>query len=128
MQAFANYIIYLLMSGVFLTVFFLIYTWVTPYDEMLLIRQGNTAAALSLGGAIIGFSLTLASCILHTSNYQSFAMWSLGAVVVQLVAFLVFTRCLSMSREHIESNNAAFGGLLGAIALAVGTLNAAAIS
>ncbi|MBI1891916.1 MAG: DUF350 domain-containing protein [Burkholderiales bacterium] len=116
------------MSGVFLTVFFLIYTWVTPYDEMLLIRQGNTAAALSLGGAIIGFSLTLASCILHTSNYQSFAMWSLGAVVVQLVAFLVFTRCLSMSREHIESNNAAFGGLLGAIALAVGTLNAAAIS
>ena len=128
MPAFANYIIYLLLAGVFLVLFFVVYTRVTPYDEVLLIRQGNTAAALSLGGSILGFSLTVASCILHTSTYLSFAGWTAGALVVQLIAYLVFTRCLSMSKDHIESNNTAFGGLLGAISLAVGAINAACIS
>ena len=128
LPAFANYMIYLLLSGVFITVFFIIYTRVTPYDEVLLIRQGNTAAALSLGGALLGFSLTLASCILHTSNYVNFAMWTLAALVVQLIAYLVTTRCMSMAKDHIESNNTVFGGLLGVIAVAVGTINAAAIS
>lgn len=123
-----NYVTYLLLSGVFLTLFYVIYTRVTPYDELLLIRQGNTAAALSLSGSIIGFSLTLASSALHTNTYASFAGWTLGALVVQLLAYLIFTRCMSMSKDHIESNNTAFGGLLGAISLSVGAINAACIS
>jgi putative membrane protein len=128
LPAFANYLIYLLLSGVFLVLFFVVYTRVTPYNEVLLIRQGNTAAAFSLGGAILGFSLAIASCILHTSTYLTFAAWTAGALVVQLVVYLVTTRCMAMSKEHIESNNVAFGGLLGTIALAVGAINAACIS
>ena len=31
-----------------------IYIKITPYDEIKLIRGGNTAAAISLSGAIIG--------------------------------------------------------------------------
>jgi putative membrane protein len=31
-----------------------IYTAITPYREITLIRDGNTAAAISLGGAILG--------------------------------------------------------------------------
>lgn len=128
LPAFANYLIYLALAGVLLTVFFVIYTRVTPFDEVLLIRQGNTAAAFSLGGAIIGFSLTVVSAIMHTTGYVQFLAWAAAALVVQLTAYLVMDRCIKMSREHIESGNVAYGGLLGAIAVSVGAINAACIS
>jgi putative membrane protein len=113
---------------VLLVFFFVIYTRVTPYDEVQLIRQGNNAAALSLGGAILGFSLTIASAIMHTSRLPEFVAWAVGALVVQLIAYAVTTKCMVISKEHIESGNSAFGGILGAISLAVGAINAACIS
>lgn len=128
LPAFANYLIYLALAGILLTVFFVIYTRVTPFNEVLLIRQGNTAAAFSLGGAIIGFSLTVVSAIMHTTGYVQFIAWAGAALVVQLVAYLVMERCMAMSKEHIESGNVAFGGLLAAISIAVGAINAACIS
>ncbi|OYO31602.1 DUF350 domain-containing protein [Janthinobacterium sp. PC23-8] len=123
-----NYLLHLLLAAVLLMAFFVIYTRVTPYNEVLLIRQGNQAAALSLGGALLGFSATIASSLMHTANYQQFFAWAFGAMVVQLLAYLVTTRLLRMSKDQIESNNTAFGGLLGAIALAIGAINAACIS
>lgn len=128
MAAFASYLIYLLVAGLLMLVFFVIYTRITPFNEVLLIRQGNAAAALSLGGAVLGFSLTLASCIFHTSAIPSFLAWASGALLVQLATYLITTRLMSMSREHIESNNVAFGGFLAAISLSVGAINAACIS
>ncbi|MFX5793768.1 hypothetical protein ABTD98_22115, partial [Acinetobacter baumannii] len=64
-----------------------------------------------------GFSLTIASSILHTNDYQQFFAWAAGALVVQLLAYLVTTRGLRISREHIETDNVAFGGLMGTISL-----------
>ncbi|NBV16541.1 DUF350 domain-containing protein [Janthinobacterium sp.] len=123
-----NYLIHLLLAAALLIVFFIIYTRVTPYDEVLLIRQGNQAAALSLGGAMLGFSATVASSLMHTADYQQFFAWAFGAMLVQLLAYVVTTRLLRMSKDQIESNNSAFGGLLAAISLSIGAINAACIS
>ncbi|ATD59047.1 putative membrane protein [Janthinobacterium sp. 35] len=128
MPAILNYLIHLLLAAGLLIVFFIIYTRVTPYKEVLLIRQGNQAAALSLGGALLGFSATIASSLMHTADYQQFFAWAFGAMVVQLLAYVVTTRLLRMSKDQIESNNSAFGGLLGAISLSIGAINAACIS
>ena len=111
-----------------LAAFFVIYTRVTPADEVLLIRQGNHAAALSLGGAWIGFSITVGSALMHTANYQEFFAWAFGAMVVQVLAYAVTTRLLKMAKDQIESNNSAFGGLLGAISISIGVINGACIS
>jgi putative membrane protein len=123
-----NYVVHLVLATLLLVMFFMVYTRLTPYDEVLLIRQGNGAAALSLGGALLGFSMTIASSLLHTADYQQFFMWAFGAMVVQAVAYFCTTRMLRMSQDHIESGNAAFGGLLGAISLSIGAINAACIS
>ncbi|KAB8058157.1 DUF350 domain-containing protein [Janthinobacterium sp. FT14W] len=128
MPAILNYLIHLILAAGLLIVFFIIYTRVTPYDEVLLIRQGNHAAALSLSGALLGFSATIASSLMHTADYQQFFAWAFGAMVVQLLVYLVTTRLLHMSKDQIESNNSAFGGLLGAISLSIGAINAACIS
>ena len=123
-----NYLIHLILAAALLIAFFIIYTRVTPYNEVLLIRQGNHAAALSLSGALLGFSATIASSLMHTADYQQFFAWAFGAMVVQLLAYVVTTRLLRMSKDQIESNNSAFGGLLAAISLSIGAINAACIS
>ena len=128
MPAILNYLIHLILAAALLIAFFIIYTRVTPYNEVLLIRQGNHAAALSLGGALLGLSATIASSLMHPADYQQFVAWAFGAMVVQLLVYLVTTRLLRMSKDQIESNNSAFGGLLGAISLSIGAINAACIS
>ena len=63
-------------AGVFTLAFKLIYQWVTPYHERTLIRDGNTAAAIALGGALIGYVLPLASALSHTVSLMEFAAWA----------------------------------------------------
>ena len=128
MPAILNYLLHLATAVVLVLVFFIIYTRITPYNEVLLIRQGNHAAALSLAGALIGFSLTVTSALLHTTDWAHFAGWSAGALLVQVLVFNVTTRLLNMSKDQIEADNSAFGGLLGAISLSVGLVNAGCIS
>ena len=126
--AILNYLLHLGTAAALILVFFIIYTRITPYDEVLLIRQGNHAAALSLGGALIGFSITVSSALLHTTDWMQFAGWAAGALLVQVLVFNVTTRLLKMSKDQIEADNSAFGGLLGAISLSVGLVNAGCIS
>ena len=128
MPAILNYLIHLLLAAVLLAVFFVVYTRTTPANEVLLIRQGNQAAALSLGGALIGFSITVGSALMHTANYQEFFAWAFGAMLVQVLAYAITTRVLNMSKDQIEANNRAFGGLLGAISISIGVINGACIS
>jgi putative membrane protein len=126
--AILNYLIHLLSAAVLLAVFFAVYTRLTPFNEVKLIRQGNQAAALSLGGALIGFSITIGSALMHTTNYQEFTAWAIGAMVVQILAYAITTRALNMSKDQIEANNKAFGGLLCAISISIGVINGACIS
>lgn len=128
MPAILNYLIHLLLAAVLLAVFFKAYTSWTPFNEVLLIRQGNLAAGLSLGGALIGFSITIGSALVHTADYREFVMWAAGAMIVQMLAYAVTTRLLNMAKDQIEGNNAAFGGLLGAISISIGVINGACIS
>jgi putative membrane protein len=122
------YLLHLLTAVAMVLAFFVIYTRITPFDEVLLIRQGNQAAAFSLGGTLLGFSFTIASALWHTADYYQFLGWGAGGMLVQLLVFSVATTLLKMSKDQIEANNKAFGGLLGAISLSIGVINAGCIS
>ena len=128
MPAILNYLLHLATAIAMVMVFFVVYTRITPFDEVTLIRGGNQAAALSLGGTLIGFSLAIASALLHTPDYYQFLGWGAGAMLVQVLVFSIATRLLRMSKDQIEADNGAFGGLLGAISLSIGLVNAGAIS
>ena len=95
---------------------------------MVLIRQGNVAAALTLGGAMIGFSMTVASGLIHTDAIFSFLAWSAAAAAIQLLTYVLVTHLLHMSKQHIEGNNVAFGLLLASISISVGAVSAGALS
>jgi putative membrane protein len=122
------YLLHLVSGCVLMAVFFAIYTWITPFDEIALIREGNMAAALSLAGAVVGFCLTLASSVLHSDSYEMFLAWCTGAMVVQSAGYAVITRMLPQMNSAIEHNNAAMGALMGTASLALGIINAACLS
>ncbi|MDO8330921.1 MAG: DUF350 domain-containing protein [Fluviicoccus sp.] len=123
-----NYFIHLVAGLLFVSLFALVYTRVTPYDELKLIREGCTAAALSFSGALLGFVLTVASSITHSADFISFAIWAALAMAVQLAAFILISRLIPELEQSLCANNKAVGMLLGGVSLTFGIINAACLS
>ncbi len=109
--------------------FKVIYQFATPYQERTLIRQGNTAAAIALAGALIGYVLPLASALNHTVSILEFAAWATLAGVIQIVAFTA-VRMIALPdvKARIENGEVSIGVYLAGISIAVGLLNAACMS
>jgi putative membrane protein len=121
------YMAYVLSGLALLAIFFFIYTKVTPYREVQLLKHGNRAVAYFLSGAMLGFSATIASAIMTHSTFPSFLGWAAGALVVQLIVYVGLNRMFSDLGKHIEENNSAVGLMSGAMSLCAGIINAACL-
>jgi len=116
-------------AAVFFVAFKFVYQLVTPYHESDLIRQGNAAAAVSLGGALIGFVLPLASALSQTVSLPEFAAWALMAGVIQILSFLVVSRLVYKAlAARIEAGEMAAAIYMASISIGVGLLNAACMT
>ena len=116
-------------ASIFALAFKFVYQWVTPYDESALIKQGNVPAAITLGGAMIGYVLALASAVAHTTTLPELAAWALLAGVIQIVAFtLVRVLFLKDVKSRIEAGEMAPAIYLASINIAVGLINAASMT
>jgi putative membrane protein len=127
-NAVPSFLVYFALALVLLALFVVVYVRVTPYREFALIRQGNVAAAISLSGAILGFVMPLASAVAHSVNLVDMLAWSVVALVVQIVVYIVATRMLSHLREAIEAGVVAPAVLVATLAVSVGLLNAACLT
>lgn len=117
------------IACVLLAIFKWIYQISTPYDERELVAAGNVAAAVALGGAVIGFALPLASALTQTANPVEFTAWAVLAGVIQILASLIVRRFVVRDMiARIESGNVASGIYLAATSIAVGLLNAASMT
>ena len=125
---FPPFIIYFLISAALLVVFIFIYLRVTPYREISLIKEGNSAAAASLSGAIIGFTLPLAHAIAQSANLVDMLIWALIALAVQLACYLIVRALIPVLVRGIAEGNVAQGVFLGAVSIAAGILNAACMT
>lgn len=116
-------------AGLFTIAFKVVYQWSTPYNERALIREGNSAAALALAGALIGYVLPLASALEHTVSLPEFAVWALLAGVIQVVAVTIVRRVVmrDFSDRIVRGELAAAIYMVG-ISISVGILNAACMT
>lgn len=123
------FLVAFIAAGVFTVVFKIVYQAVTPYNEAKLIREGNVAAALALGGALVGYVLPLASALSNTVSLIEFCAWAALAGVLQIAAFtLVRVVVMKDVAARIEKGEIAAGVYLLSISLAVGVLNAACMT
>jgi putative membrane protein len=113
---------------VFVALFLAIYVRVTPYREIALIREGNSAAAASLSGALIGFVLPLASAVEHSVNAYDLAIWATIALVVQLLVYGAARLVLPGIGRDIPAGKVASGVFLAALSVGAGILSAASMS
>lgn len=114
----------------FFIVFKFIYTIITPHDEWKLIKQEkNSAAAISLGGALVGYSIAIASAASNSVGVIDFVMWSVVALLAQIAGFFM-VRIFMMPKivSRIENNEVPAAIVLAAVSISVGLLNAACMT
>jgi putative membrane protein len=119
---------YFAVAVALIVVFLLVYVNVTPYDEIALIRQGNTAAAISLSGALFGFATPVANVIAHSDTLADLAAWGAIAGVIQIFTYLVARFALPHLTEDIPAGKISEATFLAALSIAVGLINAACMS
>ncbi|MDF2899982.1 MAG: hypothetical protein K0Q62_41 [Phenylobacterium sp.] len=123
------FLVAFLVAGAFTIAFKFIYQAATPHKESVLIRGGNSAAAIVLGGALLGYVLPLASALANTDTLLEFCAWAALAGFIQVVTFTVVR--LTVMKDltlRVERGEIAPALYLLSISLVVGILNAACMT
>ncbi len=105
-----------------------IYMWLTPYHELKLIKSGNTAAAITLSGAIVGLAVPLAFAMAGSVNVFDILIWGALTLVIQLGAYRFADLLLRGLPERIENDETGAAILVVGVKLAVAAINAAAVA
>jgi putative membrane protein len=105
-----------------------VYMWITPYDEFELINKNVPGAAIALGLSLLGFALPVASVIAHTETLIDCVIWSIIALIVQIIVYFVVRIPIPNLPQRIAAGDIAPAIWLGLASLAAGALNAASIS
>lgn len=117
------------VAGLLALAFKFLYQMITPYEERRLIREGNAAAAIVLGGALVGFTLPVASALTQAGSLAEFVAWALLAGVIQILTFLIVRRlAVSDVGARIERGEVSTAIYLAAISICVGLINAASMT
>ena len=123
-----NFLLYFLTSIVLLLAFLAAYTLLTHIHEWRLIRSGNTAVAIVLGGAMIGFALPLASAIVHSQSVTDMIVTAAIALVVQLLCFAAMRLLRRDAGAALAQGDMAEGVFLASTSVVLGILSAACLS
>jgi putative membrane protein len=128
---FADLPLYLAFLGTALGLFVVamtIYVMITTHHEIALIRAGNKAAAYSFGGTAIGMAIVLYSTASGTFAVVELAAWGGIGLLGQLLVYFVVQAMIPGLKEGLEADRTAYGILLGSLSIAMGILNAGALS
>ena len=104
-----------------------IYSKVTPWNELDLIMQGNTAAAVSFSGAILGIAIPLAAALSSSISIWEIVVWGSVAIILQITVFLILDLVLPNLSEQIKVNKIAAGIFIASNKIALALMNAAAV-
>lgn len=126
--AFPNFVRYVVVGFALAGLFLWIYALITPWREYTLIRAGNSAAAIALVGALLGFCMPLANTIAHSVSVTDVVLWAGVALVVQVIVHIVMRLLLPGLPRAIEANESGAGITAGGFAACFGLINAACLT
>mgnify|MGYP000730495867 FL=1 len=122
------FLVYFCTAIVAVVSYLFVYTHVTPHNELDEIRANNPAAAIALGLSLLGFSLPLISAIMHAANVWDCMIWSLIALIVQIIVFFIVRIPVPNLPQRIADGELAPAIWLGLASLAFGAINAACMT
>lgn len=123
------FVVAFVAAGAFTILFKVIYQFATPYHERRLIREGNVAAAITLGAALLGYILPLASALANTVSLIEFSLWAVLAAAIQILTFTVVRQIVMRDlSDRVERGELAAAIYMASISIGVGLLNAACMT
>jgi len=105
-----------------------VYMWMTPYEDIRLVREGNTAAAVALGGAFLGLAIPLAGSLAGSVTSLDILLWGVITVVVQLICFKVVDLVLRGLPKRIAAGEMAAAIFLAFVKVSAGAIVATAVT
>lgn len=111
----------MLIGGAFL------YMRLTPYEDIQLVRSGNSAAAVALGGAILGFGIPIGAALSGSVGVLDLLFWGIITVLIQIVAFRAVDLILKGLPKRIEAGEMSAAIFLVFVKLAVAAILAASV-
>lgn len=128
LSGFPAFIAHFALAACFLALFAVVYTRITRHNEFDLMRSGNMAAAVSLAGSLIGFSIPLAATVEYSASILDNALWAAVSLVVQIGIYYIARLFLDDLSGRIERGEISAGIWLGAVSVAGGQLVAASMT
>ena len=119
------FLVYFCTALIAVIAYLFVYTRITPHNEFQLIRDNDAAAAIALGLSLLGFVLPVVSAIAHSANVIDCFIWSLIALIVQIIVYYLVRVPVPKLSERIAAGELAAAIWLGLASLAAGALNAA---
>lgn len=105
-----------------------LYTASTPYREFKLVRDGNMAGAISLGGAMLGLALPMSVALASSVSALDIVVWGIVALLVQILVYRVIDLLMRELPKRIEAGEVGPALVLAATKLSIALINAAAIA
>lgn len=128
LQGAPAFLLYLAVSLAFLCAALKAYTMATAHDELSLIRENNEAAAWSTFGILVGLALPIAKSVAQAESIMDMLIWAVLALLAQIVAYHATRLVLRDISGRIGRGEKASGILSAGVSVAVGVLNAAAMT
>jgi putative membrane protein len=105
-----------------------IYAFLTPHREIALIREGNSAAALSFAGVLVGLAIPLSVSLSSSVSPLEIGLWGVATIFVQLLAFRGIDFLLHGLPQRIQEGEISAAILLVGAKLSVALILAAAVA
>jgi putative membrane protein len=122
------FLAYFCLSLVVVTGYVYIYTHLTAHDELKLIEANVPGAAISLGLSLLGFAMPVASAIAHAANIVDCIVWSVIALIVQVIVYFLVRIPVPDLPKRIEKGELAPAIWLGLASVTGGLLSAASMT
>lgn len=111
LQMVLHFLAYFSVSTALVGVFTWLYVKVTPYNEFVEIKNGNVHSAISLVGAVIGFTIPLLVASMYGISLVDFIVWACVAMVVQMAVFFVAYRYFDYKLHENMAAAVTYAGL-----------------
>jgi putative membrane protein len=121
------FLVYFCTATIVSMLYLFVYTRITAHNEFELIRKNVPGAAIALGLSLLGFTLPVVSAMTHASNVIDCLIWSIIALIVQVIVYYAVRIPVPNLSRRIEDGEIAPAIWLGLASLAAGALNASSM-
>jgi putative membrane protein len=105
-----------------------LYALLTPHKEITLIREGNSAAALSFAGVLVALTIPLCTALSTSASLLEIGLWGVAVTFVQLLVFRLTDMVLHGLPQRIQEGEISAALLLVGAKIATALILSAAIT